>query len=195
MPAIFAVIKLFERSTSYSQYLVSWVYGTALCMLFTISTFFHCSCYCVENKWVSTQVSLLLSWTFLNYLQPSKELQELASIQLADLSGSQECPASMRSGNDICFYCGLILPLADAGEHEPLDAIVLHGMDNLAYGGYWHCLSAGELAMNHFNCIVCEVLMHLSYFIALPRTIQMPWDILLSCNGPGPGICGRLHRP
>lgn len=50
VPAIFAAIKLFERSNSYSQYLVSWVYGTALCMLFTISTFFHCSCYCVENK-------------------------------------------------------------------------------------------------------------------------------------------------
>lgn len=50
VPAVFAVIKLFERSNSYSQYLVSWVYGTALCMLFTVSTFFHCSCYCAEHK-------------------------------------------------------------------------------------------------------------------------------------------------
>lgn len=50
VPAVFAVIKLFERSNSASQYLVSWVYGTALCMLFTVSTFFHCSCYCAEHK-------------------------------------------------------------------------------------------------------------------------------------------------
>ncbi|KAH8400457.1 hypothetical protein KR222_000450 [Zaprionus bogoriensis] len=50
VPAIFAVVKLFERSNSSSQYLVSWVYGTALCMLFTISTFFHCSCYCAEHS-------------------------------------------------------------------------------------------------------------------------------------------------
>ncbi|KAH8273444.1 hypothetical protein KR018_001583, partial [Drosophila ironensis] len=50
LPAVFAAIKLFERSTSASQYLVSWVYGGALCMLFTVSTFFHCSCYCAEHK-------------------------------------------------------------------------------------------------------------------------------------------------
>ncbi|EDV99653.1 monocyte to macrophage differentiation factor [Drosophila grimshawi] len=50
VPAVFAVIKLFERSNSSSQYLVSWVYGTALCMVFTVSTFFHCSCYCAEQK-------------------------------------------------------------------------------------------------------------------------------------------------
>lgn len=50
LPALFAAIKLFERSSSSNQYLVSWVYGGALCMLFTVSTFFHCSCYCAEHK-------------------------------------------------------------------------------------------------------------------------------------------------
>jgi len=50
LPAVFAAITLFKRSSSASQYLVSWVYGGALCMLFTVSTFFHCSCYCAEHK-------------------------------------------------------------------------------------------------------------------------------------------------
>lgn len=60
LPAVFAAIKLFERSSSASQYLVAWVYGGALCMLFTVSTFFHCSCYCAEHKWVRTQADLTI---------------------------------------------------------------------------------------------------------------------------------------
>uniref|UniRef100_A0A1L8EDL9 Putative macrophage maturation-associated protein n=1 Tax=Haematobia irritans TaxID=7368 RepID=A0A1L8EDL9_HAEIR len=46
IPAVVCANKLFERSKSSSQYLVSWIYGGALTLLFTISTFFHCSCFC-----------------------------------------------------------------------------------------------------------------------------------------------------
>ncbi|XP_037941040.1 monocyte to macrophage differentiation factor 2 [Teleopsis dalmanni] len=50
VPSIIAALKLFERSKTPNQYLVSWVYGGALSMLFTISTFFHCSCYSQQKN-------------------------------------------------------------------------------------------------------------------------------------------------
>lgn len=52
VPAVICANKLFERSKTSSQYLVSWVYGGALTLLFTISTFFHCSCFCDNQTWV-----------------------------------------------------------------------------------------------------------------------------------------------
>lgn len=75
--------------------------------------------------------------------QTTQELQELASIQLANISSSQKCFASLRSCHDLCFYSGLIFSLADAGEYVSLDAALLHGMDYLVNGSHWDCLSAG----------------------------------------------------
>ncbi|KAM7350224.1 monocyte to macrophage differentiation factor [Cochliomyia hominivorax] len=49
IPALLCQYKLFERSKSSSQYLVSWVYGSALTLLFTVSSCFHCSCYCTDH--------------------------------------------------------------------------------------------------------------------------------------------------
>lgn len=49
-PSIIATIKLYERSKTSGQFLVSWVYGGALTMLFTVSTFFHCTFYCSNQK-------------------------------------------------------------------------------------------------------------------------------------------------
>lgn len=50
IPSIMAGMSLVERSKTSSQMLVAWVYGTALGLLFCVSTFFHCSFYCDHKK-------------------------------------------------------------------------------------------------------------------------------------------------
>lgn len=50
IPAIYAAIELIWRSHSTSQVFVAFIYGTALAMLFIVSTIFHSVFYCNRNR-------------------------------------------------------------------------------------------------------------------------------------------------
>ncbi|XP_026473106.1 monocyte to macrophage differentiation factor-like isoform X2 [Ctenocephalides felis] len=50
VPSILAGLELLRRSTNTTQYLSAIIYGAALTMLLTVSTFFHSVFYCNKNK-------------------------------------------------------------------------------------------------------------------------------------------------
>lgn len=50
IPAVWAGLELFWRSSTATHQMVAFVYGTALAMLFTVSTFFHGVFYCKQHR-------------------------------------------------------------------------------------------------------------------------------------------------
>lgn len=51
MPSLLAGITLIQRSSTTMQLVSALVYGTALLLLFTVSTFFHSVHYCNHNRY------------------------------------------------------------------------------------------------------------------------------------------------
>ncbi|XP_015595371.1 monocyte to macrophage differentiation factor 2 isoform X2 [Cephus cinctus] len=50
VPSLIAALELINRSTTWTQLVSASVYGTALLLVFTVSTFFHSVHYCNHNK-------------------------------------------------------------------------------------------------------------------------------------------------
>nr|CAD7603640.1 unnamed protein product [Timema genevievae] len=50
IPSTFASLELVQRAISWPQYFSALVYGAALILLFTVSTFFHSVFYCSSNR-------------------------------------------------------------------------------------------------------------------------------------------------
>uniref|UniRef100_A0A182N830 Monocyte to macrophage differentiation factor 2 n=1 Tax=Anopheles dirus TaxID=7168 RepID=A0A182N830_9DIPT len=50
LPSVYAGLTLYSRSQSSAQTLAAVIYGSALSMLFFVSTCFHCVCYCNHNR-------------------------------------------------------------------------------------------------------------------------------------------------
>ncbi|KAL9872452.1 monocyte to macrophage differentiation factor isoform 2-T2 [Glossina fuscipes fuscipes] len=165
IPAIVCANKLFERSKNSSQYLVCWVYGGALTMLFIISTFFHCSCFCTNHKNILHRCDRAMIYIFIagSYfpwlqLQNPRHLSLLVCMEwmiwvMAAIGITyQQLFHERFKCLETCFYVimglGPAVAVLSAG-HQ------FHGMTELKFGGFLYIVgvyffkSDGIIPMAH----------------------------------------------